>query len=196
MKGVDNMGRQKEFDTQEVLDRAMGLFWENGYEATSIQDLVDTMGIHRRSIYDTFGDKHNLFVLSLNRYAEMITHKIEARLSVSISGYDRLKSLFSIVLSAETNMAGCMIVNSATELSYTNPIVAKEVQDYFDRELKLISDILVKAQKEEQLALGTDIQALAYYLHNALVGIRVLSKTTNDSKKLNTIIDQTLKNIF
>ncbi|MGJ1010820.1 MULTISPECIES: TetR/AcrR family transcriptional regulator [Enterococcus] len=195
-KGVDNMGRPKEFDTQEVLDRAMDVFWENGYGATSIQDLVDAMGIHRRSIYDTFGDKHNLFVLSLKRYEEMISRKIEKTLSVRISGYDRLKGLFSIVLSTEKNRAGCLIVNSATELAYIDPSIAKEVQDYFDREVQIISEILEKAQEKNQLTPNTNIQALAYYLHNELVGIRVLAKTTNDSQKLNIIIDQTLKNIF
>ena len=54
----ESMGRAKEFDQEVVLDKAMQIFWEKGYEKTSMQDLVDHMGIHRRSIYDTFGDKH------------------------------------------------------------------------------------------------------------------------------------------
>ncbi|MGO2638704.1 MAG: TetR/AcrR family transcriptional regulator, partial [Enterococcus viikkiensis] len=59
------MARVKEFDETEVLTKAMQLFWQQGYEKTSMQELVDVMGIHRRSIYDTFGDKHQLFLKSL-----------------------------------------------------------------------------------------------------------------------------------
>ncbi|WP_246772684.1 TetR/AcrR family transcriptional regulator [Paenibacillus polymyxa] len=62
------MSRSKEFDETEVLDKAMQLFWEQGYEKTSMTDLVKHMGIHRRSLYDTFGDKHTLFLMALDRY--------------------------------------------------------------------------------------------------------------------------------
>ena len=55
------MARSKEFEENEVLDKAMKLFWEQGYEKTSMTDLVEHMGIHRRSLYDTFGDKHHCF---------------------------------------------------------------------------------------------------------------------------------------
>ncbi|MNC70346.1 HTH-type transcriptional repressor ComR [compost metagenome] len=62
------MGRTKEFEINEVLDKTIQLFWMQGYEKTSMQDLVDFMGIHRRSIYDTFGDKHALYMKALQRY--------------------------------------------------------------------------------------------------------------------------------
>lgn len=55
------MGRSREFDENVVLQKAMELFWKQGYEKTSLNDLVEHMGIHRRSLYDTFGDKHTLF---------------------------------------------------------------------------------------------------------------------------------------
>ncbi len=61
------MARQKEFDRDEVLHKAMEVFWTRGYEGTSIQDLVKHMGINRQSIYDTFGDKHSLFLQALDR---------------------------------------------------------------------------------------------------------------------------------
>ena len=64
------MARKKEFDEVEVLDKALDVFWKKGYSATSIQDLVDSMGINRASIYDTWGDKHNLYVESLKRYRQ------------------------------------------------------------------------------------------------------------------------------
>ncbi len=64
------MPRVKEFDPDQALDRAMELFWRKGYEATSVQDLVEHMGINRFSLYDTFGSKHELFMAALDRYSE------------------------------------------------------------------------------------------------------------------------------
>ena len=66
------MARTKEFDRIEVLDRATDLFWEKGYESTSMQDLVETMGIGRASLYDTFGSKQELFAEVLERYADRL----------------------------------------------------------------------------------------------------------------------------
>ena len=62
----ESMGRAKEFDQEVVLDKAMQIFLEKGYEKTPMQGLVDQMGIHRRSIYDIFGDKHELFLKILD----------------------------------------------------------------------------------------------------------------------------------
>ena len=74
MNEVMTMARYKEFEVNEVLDKAIQLFWEQGYQKTSMQELVENMGIHRRSIYDTFGDKHALFIKALKRY-EAIQNK-------------------------------------------------------------------------------------------------------------------------
>ncbi|MGD9921955.1 MAG: TetR/AcrR family transcriptional regulator, partial [Pseudorhodoplanes sp.] len=65
-----NMPWEKQFDTDEVLEKAMRAFWDRGYEATSLQDLVDHTGINRGSLYATFGDKHALFIAALRRYDE------------------------------------------------------------------------------------------------------------------------------
>ena len=64
------MARHKEFDTTKAIEQARDLFWLQGYEATSIQDLVDHLGISRSSLYDTFEDKHSLFLLTLDQYGE------------------------------------------------------------------------------------------------------------------------------
>ena len=65
------MARHKEFDRDETLQKAMEVFWSRGYEAASIEDLVKHMGINRQSLYDTFGDKHRLYLLALDRYREV-----------------------------------------------------------------------------------------------------------------------------
>src|SRR6266571_5492306 len=114
------MARQKEFDRDEVLHRAMELFWTRGYEGTSIQDLVKHMRINRQSMYDTFGDKHTLFLQSLDRYREIQSRKVFAVLERPGSVKKNLRQLFEEVvaraLSAE-GRRGCFVGNSMSELA-------------------------------------------------------------------------------
>lgn len=77
------LGRTKEFEINEVLDKAVQLFWKQGYEKTSMQDLVDFMGIHRRSIYGTFGDKHALYMKALKRYESTQNKKLRGHFTLS-----------------------------------------------------------------------------------------------------------------
>ncbi|WP_165006172.1 MULTISPECIES: TetR/AcrR family transcriptional regulator [unclassified Enterococcus] len=186
------MGRRKEFDTQEVLKKAMDVFWQKGYEQTSMQDLVDAMAIHRRSIYDTFGDKHRLFIRSLKFYEEMIEKNIAEKMSEEMEIIEKLRILFSLLSVESDHKAGCLVVNSAAELSNVDPVAAEEIRSLLEHEEQQIFHLLLSAQEKKELSADTNIEALSYYLHNALVGIRVLSKTTDDNKKLNDIIEQTL----
>ena len=73
---VAAMARQKEFDREEALDRAMAAFWSKGYAATSIEDLVAHMGIQRGSLYGTFGDKRRLFLAALDRYQRVVAREL------------------------------------------------------------------------------------------------------------------------
>jgi TetR/AcrR family transcriptional repressor of nem operon len=88
------MARQKEFNRDEVLHKAMEVFWMRGYERASIQDLVEHMGISRQSIYDTFGDKHWLFLQALDRYREIQSRKVFAVLERPGSMKKNLRQLF------------------------------------------------------------------------------------------------------
>ncbi|MGL6102693.1 MAG: TetR/AcrR family transcriptional regulator, partial [Exiguobacterium acetylicum] len=92
------MARSKEFDEQVVLRKAMDVFWAQGYEKTSMQDLVDRMGIHRRSIYDTFGDKHSLFVAALAEYERFITNEMERIIDRSPSVKQAIQDVFLFIL--------------------------------------------------------------------------------------------------
>ncbi len=90
------MARPREFERDVVLDRAMQVFWSRGYEATSIQHLVDRMGIQRGSLYDTFGDKRALFFAAINRYDRVVTAKLVAVLEEPGSGKDAIRRLFRL----------------------------------------------------------------------------------------------------
>lgn len=193
LKGNDSMARNKEFDENEVLRKAMELFWIQGYEKTSMQDLVKYMGIHRRSLYDTFGDKHTLFIKALDHYNEIITTRIENQVSQQHTVKDAIKQLFNmIIVRDKQQLVGCLTVNTAVELSLHDEQAAEKVVESFSKTELLLKNLVLKGQKVGEISKHHDAKKISEFLHNSLVGLRVMTKTTEDTEKLNNIIDITL----
>src|SRR6266700_5433476 len=108
------MARPKTFDRTQMLDKAIELFWDRGYEATSINDLLDHLGIRRQSLYDTFGDKHTLFLEALKRYDQRNSATIDI-LEGSGSGKEAIERVFhrAVQTLGQTKPPrGCLIVNT------------------------------------------------------------------------------------
>lgn len=179
----------KEFDETAVLRKAMVLFWRNSYEKTSMQDLVDFMNIHRRSIYDTFGDKQALFLQALRLFEETAERRIENQVNTAPSCKAAIRKLFELtVLSEDGSPPGCLIVNTAVELTVHEPVIVKS----FSKTEALIRSLLEKGQLAGEISGTLDAATTAEFIHNSFVGIRVLAKTTKDRQKLHSIIDTTL----
>ncbi|MED3996089.1 TetR/AcrR family transcriptional regulator [Peribacillus frigoritolerans] len=183
------MARSKEFDEKAVLRKAMELFWEQGYEKTSMQDLVDHMGIHRRSIYDTFGDKRSLFLASLNHYEELIVNEMERIISSTSSIKQTIRDVFIFVLnSIEQYPKGCLSVNAAIELSLLDKEIGRIVTKMFNRTEDMFNNLIKRGQTSGELSKEIDSYNTSRFLHNNLVGIRVLIKTNYNKKELEGII--------
>jgi TetR/AcrR family transcriptional repressor of nem operon len=190
------MARKREFDEKEALSKAMELFWKQGYEKTSMQDLVNYMGVHRRSIYDTFGDKHTLFMRVLSHYVEVIDGRIKNNIESELTVKQSIRKLFEMVIYPnEKQPKGCLTVNAAVELSLLDKEVAEKVTETFIKTETLLFDLLKQGQEQGEIPKHYDIKGLSQFIHNSLVGIRVLAKTTNDKKELETIIDLTLSTL-
>ncbi|AXI09293.1 TetR family transcriptional regulator [Oceanobacillus zhaokaii] len=187
------MARIKEYDENEVLQKAMVLFWKQGYEKTSMQDLVTHMGIHRRSIYDTFGDKHTLFMKALERYEELVGTKINSQVKPLDSVKQAIRRLFEIAIyKNKKEPIGCLTVNTAVELSLHDEEVAEKVVDSFSNTEKLLYELLLRGQTLGEISNHYNAKSLSLFIHNSLVGLRVLAKTSDDREKLESIIDMTL----
>lgn len=187
------MARNKEFDEKEALRKAMELFWQQGYEKTSMQDLVNYMGVHRRSIYDTFGDKHTLFIRALSHYVEVMDVRFKSNITPDLTVKQAIRKLFEMVIyPADKQPKGCLTVNTAVELSLLDQEVAEKITETFIKTETLLFDLLKHGQEQGEIPEHYDIKALSKFIHNSLVGIRVLAKTTNDKKELETIIDMNL----
>jgi TetR/AcrR family transcriptional repressor of nem operon len=187
------LARSKEFNEVEALDKAMEVFWKQGYEKTSIQDLVDQMGIHRRSLYDTFGDKHALFVQTLERYESLIASQFRKQITEDMTTVESIRKIFELAIySDSTYPKGCLLVNTAVELSLLDDEVSQRIKAAFEQTEKFIADLLRKGQAKGEVARSFDIGQLSRYIHNALIGVRVSVKMTANQQELDATIDLTL----
>ena len=123
---------EKQFGVVEVLDSAMQAFWVHGYEATSVQDLVERTGVNRASLYATYGDKHDLFLAALRHYRETRLHLFVTELELRYSPVDAVRRLFQAFVdqvAVQGLNQGCFLANTALELAAHDPEAAAIVAD-------------------------------------------------------------------
>ena len=187
------MGRSKEFDTDKALIQAMELFWSNGYEKTSIQDLLDVMGIHRKSLYDTFGDKHELYMEAVKRYQQIVERNIKKQLIQGSSIKEIIKNLFYMIIDNERfRKHGCLFVNMAVELSACDDEAKTRSIEHYKNIETLFYELLLQGQETGEIGANKDATMLSQYFLNSWTGIRGLGKTLNDRKVFENIIEATL----
>lgn len=161
------MARTKAFNPEEKLTLAMMQFWQQGYDGTSLQDLVDVMGINRFSIYNTFGDKEALFFQSLQHYTSVVFEPLIQPLLSDEPGLQRIQNYFLCLtqaLIAGGVKSGCFMQNAVQEASVTNPEVAPFVASVFERLRKGFVAALSDAQSAQELTAVTDLEAAAEFL--------------------------------
>ena len=155
------MSRPREFDEEAVLERALELFWRDGYAATSLQALLTHMGISRQSLYNTFGDKRRLFLAALDRYADLRAREMlgdleheDASLAEVFGFFERLGQNAAQKGScgaAETHPEACLIGRSCMELGAADPEVAARVHYFFDRTVKAFRNALDNAVRKGEI---------------------------------------------
>ncbi|MBU3156580.1 TetR/AcrR family transcriptional regulator [Clostridium estertheticum] len=184
------MGRSREFDENVVLQKAMELFWEKGYEKTSLSDLVEHMGIHRRSLYDTFGDKHTLFLKTIDCYEELIKNKIQIGTIHAETAKQAVQFIFDFMIEGyEDRPWGCLIVNSATEMALRDKEVDEKTEKAFMQTEHFLADLVRKGQQTGEFSCNYDAEVLSEILQNTLLGIRVLVRTSASKEKMHRIAD-------
>jgi len=185
------VARHKEFEHDVVLDRAMQVFWSRGYEATSIQHLVDRMGIQRGSLYDTFRDKRRLFFAAIERYDRVVTARLLATLDGSTSGKDAIERFFRLKVElalTPRRPRGCLVTNSATELASRDRGAAARVAAVLARLEAAFHRAVVRAQRAGEIDHARDPRALARFLTSSAQGLSVMAKTFPDRAVLEDIV--------
>ena len=189
------MARPKEFDRDEALHKAMEVFWSRGYEAASIQDLVEHMGINRQSLYDTYGDKHALFLQALDRYHEVESRKLFEQLERPGSVRKMLRQLFTGVIEGslcDGEGRGCLMNNAMSELAGRCKATAEKtcrnmlaVEGAFYR-------ALLRGKKDGELKGVREPRAVARFLYSSFQGLVLMAKAKSDRKTLEDVVKVTL----
>lgn len=190
------MSRVKEFDVDEACDAALALFRRQGYEATSVSDLVTHLGVAKASLYATFGTKHDFYVTALKRYAEQTDARVVAELSKPGSGVAAVRRLLDGYVAdilGEAGPIGCFVVNAAIELLPHDPEVGRIVERSWDTLEIALTMALERARTQRELPHGSDPATLARFLLTVLQGLRVLGKGADAASRLNAAVSQAMR---
>lgn len=185
------MARTKDFDEKEVLQKAVYLFWDKGFNGTSMQDLVDGLGISRSSLYDTFGGKHQLYLKALESYkntyaSHLCTLTLEppsARAAVA-----QLLALATNDLLNDEQRRGCFMVNAAIELANHDTEVNNLVCQTEKQLEQAFFKVIEQGQANGEISKDKDALALARFLNNTVKGLQVSAKSTSERPLFDDII--------
>ena len=177
-------GPVKQFNREEALERAMALFWANGYEATSIQELVETMGVNRASLYATFGNKQSIYHQALDKYCNIAQLQIEKIADsqspdTRTSAIARLKNILIELLVSDNgmNQSGCFINNTAVELGPHDAVLAEKVNVFWRLIENNFESLLDQAVSQNEISSDTNTQEMARFVNTIMQGMVVRNKT-------------------
>ena len=185
------MTRSKGYDLNTVLDNAVKTFWEKGYENTSIQSLVDSMGIQRGSLYAAFGSKQQLFLAVLDRYGEIVVAQLIQALDKHESGKESIENFFQMVVDQILTAGpwrGCLVTNSAVELGLSDSKTREKVTFLLAQIENGFYTTLARAKFAGEIDKNQNIRAMARYFTGCLQGLLVIGKVSPEREKLEDIV--------
>ena len=178
------MARPREFDMDQALDAALNTFWTQGYEATSMTDLMEATGLHKGSLYKAFEDKHDIFMKSLTRYLEGAWAMSKATLTGAKTPLDGLRAWLqgaAQLCSEQPIQRGCMAMNTAIELGPHDGEVARLLQSHHARVSRLLTETIQRGQHQGQLRSDLTADQLAKSLFIFTAGLVGTSKILGDT---------------
>jgi len=185
------MARPREFDERAVLDAAIQCFWAKGFEATSMRDLIDSMGITGASLYNAFGDKRGLYRQALAHYLESTFGERVARLESALGPRQAIEAFFVEIIDRSMSDAlhrGCLMVNSALEAVADAPEAQEIVDDFLTRAEAFFSRCVEAGQADGSISILHSARDLSSLLLGVLLGIRVLARARPERALLESVI--------
>ncbi|TWV96274.1 TetR/AcrR family transcriptional regulator [Chitinophaga pinensis] len=166
------MARDKDFIPEEKIAKALDVFWEKGYNATSMQDLVEAMQINRSSLYNSFGDKHNLFLECLRTYGYLAAKDYESVLTLKeLSPLETMEKIIDVYVAGIVyDCKCCMGMKSSFELAGDDDEVRRVIKTASDRTIGIFTDLLRRAKEQGELSDDKDPVVLAHIIFNGFCG--------------------------
>ncbi|HEX6354310.1 TetR/AcrR family transcriptional regulator [Actinophytocola sp.] len=189
------MGRPREFSDTAVVDAAMDVFWEKGYEATTTQDLCARTGLGRGSLYNAFGSKHRLYEESVRRYAETWAARQLELLAQPGDTRERLRQLMIGVIDtdlADPGRRGCLALNAAIDVSGRDGEVPALVRKQFRDFEQAVTDVIAAGQRAGELRTDRPARQVARTFQSTYYGLRTLAKVTDDRAALLDVVEGAL----
>ena len=174
------MPRNKEFEPEKALDKAMGVFWHQGYFDTSVDDLVQQVGVSRYGLYATFGNKQELFLASLDRYRDTVVTQLIVDLKAPNASVAEIQGFFETFLElskTERGKLGCFMCNTATELALHDDQVAAKIDSHIQRLTKAFRKALSNARQSQEIKSDINIDDFAKYLTGVMLGLCVYARS-------------------
>ena len=176
------MARPRQFDEKRVLRAVRDQFWDAGYAATSLEDLMRVSGLGKGSLYAAFGDKHQLFLRALRSYTDGLNVQLRNKLGAP-RALDALRAFVMAPVSdpgGDAARRGCLMANSTCELSAADPDVLAEARHTYETTTALVADCVVRAQAEGDVPPGADPIETARALLAAQQGLTFMGRTGQD----------------
>jgi TetR/AcrR family transcriptional repressor of nem operon len=193
------VGRPREFDEDQVLDAAMEVFWLQGYESTSMKDLLAATGLHKGSLYQAFGDKHSLFIRSLRRYMDRFLQDLVVEMEAAGSGLQALRSIMNVSIGkgchgTEGN-AGCMALNTLADKGTEDPDILAALQESYGKRMQMISGAVARAQAEGSLRTDWTPERIATMISVMSTGTVAAVRGPLDVETAHSLVDDFLDTI-
>lgn len=185
------MPRPKSFDPDTALARAMDVFWDKGYEGASVAELTDAMGINRFSLYDTFGDKHELYMKALARYEADTIDPLIARID-AVTTLDDVRALFSSLIDHAACQRGrpcCMVLRAAVAGTHDGPDACAKVGDIQSRIIDAYTHAIDRLRASGEINADTDPAHGAWSLFMLQTGVIVAAGTAPSADPLHAAVE-------
>lgn len=179
-------GPDKQFDTEVALAKAMEVFWTHGYEAASLSELLKNMGIGKKSLYDTFGNKQSLFLKALEHYARTTIREMRDRLSAGHSPLANLKQLLLAwqEMHSQPGSCGCMLGTNIADFSTEDAAIAQVMRGYLQQVEDIFTKVLTHAQAAGEVGTAIAPRDLARLLLCTTQGMALLGRVMEDDTTL------------
>lgn len=184
-------GPDKQFETEVALSKAMEVFWAHGYEAASLSELLKNMGIGKKSLYDTFGNKQSLFLKALDYYARTTLRDISDRLNAEGSPLGNLKHLLKDwqIMHSQSGSCGCMLGTNIADFNTHDEEIAKVMRTYLRQVEDVFTTTLTHAQSQGELSSTVHPRHMAQLLLCTTQGMALLGRVMEDD----TLLDGTVE---
>jgi len=189
-------GRPRSFDRDAALERAMEVFWSKGYEATSLNDLTEAMGINPPSLYAAFGDKERLYLQAVERYLQWRRETIGRLLDEAPTAREAIETVLResvIELSKSCHPRGCMLAMSAAACSGTSAGAQAELAERRATARKRVKERIDRGIREGDVPAGTDSGALADFYTTLFTGISMQARDGASRKTLLATVDAAMR---